>query len=573
MVPLENNHLQRKLSSSNCSLYDMIASGVFRLIYGYGKLLKCYSQLQLDYGEASSQFCFPSHSFVKPHTYIVASSSLHSPWCIHSQMGVVRGVILDESVLLAEGDDDKNAPLLRPGADSLVRTLVLSGIHLGISYSTGLPDDKVSILKKIASLQSVDCFMLNDPASEVMPAWSGTDDSIVYLVSNKKEVLSKLSSYSWRIVVLKVGGESSRDAANVLQIENLEELPLTICRLNKESIETNVVTVGFTMKSSRVEDFAKRGAFPLCPTQNGLMFVPLTSKLPLSSQLKDVDIVLHKATDEIVSIEENKLTFTQNMQELQRYLERHKDLCVIDPLNNIYPLLDRLEIQKILLGLVELNTEGSYLIRGAHFLEVDNFEEFNFANGLAEARLSLPCIVKPKVACGVSDAHKMAIVFRVGDFKNLSVPLPAVIQEYVDHSSTLYKFYVLGEEVFYAVKKSIPNADILMKSANRNDLKPLLFDSLKSLPTADSAQYSGANISNMTRNEAIDLKLVTDAAHWLRRKLHLTIFGFDVVIQEGIHDHVIVDVNYLPSFKEVPDDISIPAFWKAIRNKFDCTTK
>ncbi|OIW14175.1 hypothetical protein TanjilG_21315 [Lupinus angustifolius] len=483
-------------------------------------------------------------------------------------MDVVRGVILDGSVLFAEGDDDTNVSFLRPGAESIIRTLFLSRIHLGICHGMDLPADKVSILKRIASSYSLDCFILNDPVSEVLPPWSNTDDSIVYLVSNKKEFLPKVSSYGWLIVVLKVGGGNSFDTPNMLQIENLEELPLTICCLNKKSIK-NAVTVGYIMKSSRVEDFAKRGAFPLYCTQNGLMFVPLTSVLPLSSQLKDVDVVLHKATDEILSIEENKLTFTQNMQELQRYLEDHKDFCVIDPLSNIYPLLDRLEIQQVLLGLVELNAEGSYLIRGAHFLKVDNFDEFNLATRLAEARLSLPCIVKPKVACGVSDAHKMAIVFRVDDFKNLSVPLPAVIQEYVDHSSTLYKFYVLGEEIFYAVKKSIPNADILMKSSNGDDLKPLLFDSLKSLPTADSIQDYGANNSNTTSNESIDLKLVIDAAHWLRKKLQLTIFGFDVVIQEGTHDHVIVDVNYLPSFKEVPDDISIPAFWEAIRNKFD----
>ncbi|KAL1365345.1 hypothetical protein AAHE18_03G281600 [Arachis hypogaea] len=335
-----------------------------------------------------------------------------------------------------------------------------------------------------------------------------------------------------------------------------------MCQLNKSSTGTNAATVGYIMKPSRVVDFANRGAFPLCPTQNGLMFVPLTPMLPLSTQLKNIDIVLHKATDEILSVEDNKITFTENIQELQRYLELHQDLCVIDPLTNIYPLLDRLEIQQILLGLEELNREGSHLIRGAHFLKIDNFEEFNFETGLAEARLSLPCIVKPKIACGVGDAHKMAIVFRVDDFKNVDVPLPAVIQEYVDHSSTLYKFYVLGEKIFHAVKNSIPNADVLKKSSNGDELKPLEFDSLKSLPTASGD-------CSATSGESIDVKLVTDAANWLRRRLQLTIFGFDVVIQEGTRDHVIVDVNYLPSFKEVGDEISIPAFWESIRGKYD----
>ncbi|CAJ2640804.1 unnamed protein product [Trifolium pratense] len=483
-------------------------------------------------------------------------------------MSLVKGVIFDESVLFVEGDfDDKNASSLNPGVESLIKTLFLSKIHIGIAYSIELQYDKVSILKRIASLYSLHCFIINDPVNEVvLPPWCDNQPgSIIYLVSSKKEfLLTKFRSYNWLIVVLNVGGESgSESSCDTLNIENLEEFPFTICRLNKKLTGNNFLTVGYVMKPSRVEDFAKRGAFPLCPTQNGLMFVPLTAKLPLSSQLKDVDIVLHKATDEILSVEENKFTFTQNMQELQRYLDQHKDLCVVDPLFNIFPLLDRLEIQQVLLGLLELNTKGGYLIRGAHFLKVDNFREVDFAAGLADAGLSLPCIVKPKVACGVGDAHKMAIIFRVDDFKNLNVPLPAVIQEYVDHSSTLYKFYVLGEKVFYAVKKSIPNADILIKSSTGNDLKPLEFDSLKSLPTAESVIVdSGAS------NKSIDIKLVTDAANWLRRRLNLTVFGFDVVIQEGTHDHVIVDVNYLPSFKEVPDDISIPAFWEAIRNKF-----
>lgn len=40
-------------------------------------------------------------------------------------------------------------------------------------------------------------------------------------------------------------------------------------------------------------------------------------------------------------------------------------------------------------------------------------------------------------------------------------------------------------------------------------------------------------------------------------------------IQEGCGDHVIVDVNYLPSFKEVPDSDAIPAFWDAIKNSYE----
>lgn len=50
------------------------------------------------------------------------------------------------------------------------------------------------------------------------------------------------------------------------------------------------------------------------------------------------------------------------------------------------------------------------------------------------------------------------------------------LQEYVDHSSTLFKFYVLGNKLFYAVKPSTPNASSLKKLCEKNELKPLIFD-------------------------------------------------------------------------------------------------
>ncbi|KAF6168667.1 hypothetical protein GIB67_005279 [Kingdonia uniflora] len=85
------------------------------------------------------------------------------------------------------------------------------------------------------------------------------------------------------------------------------------------------VTVGYMMKASREEDFAKRGAFPMYPTHNGLLFVPFTFDLPLASQVQEVDVVLHKATDEIISIglssspeSSHKISFSKGMQELER---------------------------------------------------------------------------------------------------------------------------------------------------------------------------------------------------------------------------------------------------------------
>lgn len=42
-------------------------------------------------------------------------------------------------------------------------------------------------------------------------------------------------------------------------------------------------------------------------------------------------------------------------------------------------------------------------------MQVDNFNEPDLLQRLSEAKLSLPSIVKPQVACGVANAHKMVL--------------------------------------------------------------------------------------------------------------------------------------------------------------------
>lgn len=68
------------------------------------------------------------------------------------------------------------------------------------------------------------------------------------------------------------------------------------------------------------------------------------------------------------------------------------------------------------------------------------------------------------------------------------------MQEYVDHSSTLFKFYVLGEEVFHAVKKSTPNVGVLMELSKANQSKPLVFDRYSSDSYLCHAQYLNLNV-------------------------------------------------------------------------------
>lgn len=401
-----------------------------------------------------------------------------------------------------------------------------------------------------------------------MLEWSRSSSSFYATSKVDEDLFLELQSHNWKVIA--VDSERGTKDSGVVNISKFQELLLTLATsIKKEIASSSVLMVGYAMKQSREQDFAKRGAFPLYPSKNGLIFVPLSFELPLASQLHGVDMILHKMTDEIVSIDPNcsinfpkGVSFSAGMSEIIRFMEEYPDFCIIDPFKNISPLLDRLQIQEILVRLQDLGTERRPKIRAPHSLKVKNFQGSELQKQLAEANLSFPLIVKPQVACGVADAHNMALVFQIEEFSNLSVPLPAVLQEYIDHGSKIYKFYAIGDKVFHAVKNSMPNASLLKSSSGD---EPLTFNSLKTLPVATKEQLQ----NSAQDSKSLDIDAVEEAAKLLKESLGLTIFGFDVVVQEGSGDHVIVDLNYLPSFKEVPDSEAMPAFWDAIRLSYE----
>eukprot|EP01018_Ginkgo_biloba_P039139 Gb_39871 [translate_table: standard] len=87
-----------------------------------------------------------------------------------------------------------------------------------------------------------------------------------------------------------------------------------------------------------------------------------------------------------------------------------------------------------------------------------------------------------------------------------------------------------GEKVFYAVRRSTPNAASLLLSSKSKHPSAIVFDSLKSLPVEACCLDSAEDLKSEANKANLDLDIVTTAAMWLRGKLHLTIFGFDVVV-------------------------------------------
>ncbi|CAI5483479.1 unnamed protein product [Closterium sp. Yama58-4] len=342
------------------------------------------------------------------------------------------------------------------------------------------------------------------------------------------------------------------------------------------------------------------------------------SQLPMPSTSSPT-VVLHKATDEIVQVDASMdgvhLTFSPPFQHLLDYCSSSSgSLKIVDPLPAVLPLTDRVKTLSLLSDLLSTTHEPgtaapSAVLRVPRFVQVPDIRQTAAVlAAMAAAGVRLPVIVKPRIACGAAASHAMAIVFSEDAFATLSLPSPSVIQEYVDHGACQFKCYVLGDAFFAAERRSTPDAAPLLQQQGqahgeagqqqeeeeeqraKASAAPaaISFDSLKSLPMAFPSQPSEkqqqqpplpqpVNSSGGARqavtpppagavggfNEAVARR----AADLLRSALGLTLFGFDVLVQEGTGEHVVVDVNYFPSFKDVPDHLAIPAFHTACASR------
>jgi hypothetical protein len=518
-----------------------------------------------------------------------------------SSSSAVKGVLLDAAVLRGAVADEK-----------LLYRLRFSNLQLGVLQA----EAQVQKTKEDWGLwDGVKLVVVGEKEEEeealeaIQRQWEVPASSSVFVTTaaaaaggaseeDKLLLEDKLKEKGWRSLVV-LGGSSSSSSAGEDVLLQLEDLFLALARLNKKALGDGgdkLVVVGHSMKWSREKDFLKRGALPFVPlpqqtiTANraSLSFIPIQLDRPVEPQLAAVDLVLHKPTDEIVSIAQNptatvaeRITFSEGVQKLQRYLEANPQLPVVDPIQNIMPLLDRAATRNLLEDLGDARVSSRTVVRAPRSVEVKNLEH---PQQLEEALLhvSFPTIVKPLMACGASEAHTMAVVFKKEGYEGLQVPMPAVIQEYVDHGSCVYKFYVLGNKVMHSCRRSMPNAASLAVSSgsSNSEISALVFDSLKSLPVSFTAagessknpQATAAANQVVEGDGSLDVEAVEAAAAWLRTKLGLTIIGFDIVVQVGTLDHVMVDVNFFPSFRDVPDVEAIPAFWSALLNAHKAKT-
>lgn len=191
------------------------------------------------------------------------------------------------------------------------------------------------------------------------------------------------------------------------------------------------------------------------------------------------------------------------------------------------------------------------------------------------ASLQFPLVCKRLISCGVPRSHEMAIVRSAEAFASGAVARAmqlgdrdaVLAQQFVAHSGVIHKVYVLGAHVFVQQRPSI-------RLPERGDEAGVVCFASQHVPTEfDAAAWRAFNervglgaapvwrdAAQVAHEGGVTSESMGSLAAQLRAQLGLDLFGFDVVVEEHTARLFLVDINYFPSYKGVPD---FPALFKA----------
>ena len=151
--------------------------------------------------------------------------------------------------------------------------------------------------------------------------------------------------------------------------------------------------------------------------------------------------------------------------------------------------------------------------------------------------MKYPLLVKANTSSITEMAHIMSIVFNeLGLNKALSLySEDTVLQEFINHDMTVYKIYVIGDQISYNPRESCSNV-----CSNNADIY-----------TFDSAKPWGDEIKSGNRIiKSLDLQVIQNIAEVISQNLGLTMYGYDILIQTETGDYTVIDINVFPGFKE-----------------------
>lgn len=292
------------------------------------------------------------------------------------------------------------------------------------------------------------------------------------------------------------------------------------------------------MRKSIFDTFAH-----LCE-KTGIDLIEVDLDRPLEEQ-GPFDLIIQKLTEYMAAAIKGSKEAMKTLKGVEMYINDHPEIIVIDPMESVRKLFDRITSYQIMKE-CEILEEGA-MVSIPNFAQIDELDFKLNLKKIKSAGVSFPMVCKTVIGHGSESCHEMAVIFNEEGLKDLMPP--CVVQQFVNHNAVLFKVFVAGNNHYIVERPSIKN--FYMKDVK--DQKTIFFSS-HDVSKPDSGSYlseldeDDKDDSVTTPDEDLVLKLVQK----LQPKLNLAMFGIDIIVEKGTGHHVVIDINYFPGYEGAP---------------------
>ncbi|XP_031574662.1 inositol-tetrakisphosphate 1-kinase-like [Actinia tenebrosa] len=284
----------------------------------------------------------------------------------------------------------------------------------------------------------------------------------------------------------------------------------------------------------------------LC-SETGIELIEIDLNIPLEDQ-GPFDIILQKITDYMAQATDGDEHALKTIQSLEHYLDCHPEVKVLDPLDCVQKLCNRLVSYQVMKQ-CEFIEDGirTYM---PNFVRIDSTDLDENIRRIRTANVQFPMVCKPLIGHGSDQSHRMSLLFNEDGLKDVTPP--CVVQHFVNHNAILYKVFVAANHYHTVDRPSIKNF------YKKKDNQPTIFFNSHDVSKAESSSHLSQldEIDNTGKATPTDEVVVAKIVNKLQNELGLSMFGIDIVIEKGTSNHVVIDINYFPGYEGAP---SFPA--------------
>ncbi|XP_043496704.1 inositol-tetrakisphosphate 1-kinase-like [Polistes fuscatus] len=302
----------------------------------------------------------------------------------------------------------------------------------------------------------------------------------------------------------------------------------------------NKYVIGYWVREKKRQKLNFDDLEKVCRNEGfSLKLVDINSSLESQGPLH---VFLHKLVDLLARAEggdENAITVTSKLQE---YIDKHPELIVIDPLENVKKLHNRYKYYKTIQESIHIND-----------LFIPNFVELKSTNVLENMRIlqqnniKFPFVCKSLLAHGTSDAHKMMVIFNKKDLKDCQPP--CVAQDFVNHNAILYKVFVVGKNFQVVERPSLRN----FYSDDCASLSTLFFNSHDISKPDSKSKWSILSEEHIPTIVKPNIEILEEIIKKITKIFGLHLVGIDIVIENDTKKYAVIDVNAFPGYDGYPN--------------------